>query len=98
MGISVKRALLTLVIILLSTPSLSNELGDTRCGTSTIGELLAKGWRIEKQDYIRSLGKPRKVIVLEDGTAYRADITLGMLVGDKAILLSKYTVSDKAGG
>jgi len=97
-GALVKRVLLILVTILLPTLSLSSEPGETRCGTSTIGELFAKGWRIEKQDYIRSLGEHGKSIELEDGTIYNADMTSGMFVGDRAILMSKYVRSDKAEG
>jgi hypothetical protein len=84
--------------IILSSPAFGVELGSVRCGTSTVGELYAQGWRIEKQDYIKSLSQGGNAIVLEDGTSYRADMTSGMLVGDPAILLSTYVRTDKAEG
>ena len=93
-----KLVLLIVSIILLSLPAFGNEIGNVSCGMSTVGELRAQGWRIEKQDYIKTLSQGGNVIVLEDATSYSADMTSGMLVGDSAILLSKYVKTDKAEG
>jgi hypothetical protein len=90
-----KQIVILLTLMAISVPALSSALGSVRCGTKTVGELYAEGWRIEKQDYIRNLGDGENVILLEDGTAYRADVTIGMFAGDPAILLSKYVKSDK---
>ena len=84
--------------IILSSPAFCDELADVRCGTSSVGELHAQGWKIEKQDYIKILSLGDNVIVLEDGTSYQADMTSGMLVGDPAILLSRYVKTDKTEG
>jgi len=76
----------------------SSELAYVQCGLNTVGELLSQGWRIEKDDYIKNINAEGKTITLEDGTIYRADMTSGMLVGDRALLLSKYVKSEKAEG
>ena len=93
-----KQVVILLSLLTLPFPALSGWPGDVRCGTMTIGQLYAHGWRIENQTYIQSLTNSGNVIELEDGTAYRADMTSGMLVGDPAILLSKQVKSDKAEG
>jgi len=56
------------------------------------------GWKIVKQDYIKSLSQGGALITLEDETFYRADMTSGMFVGDAVILLSKYVKTAEAEG
>jgi len=86
-------------MLLLNTGSvLGSDLADVRCGLNAVGELLNQGWKIVKQDYIKSIGSGGNSIVLEDGSIYSADMTSGMLVGDRALLLSKYVKSAKAEG
>ena len=75
-----------------------SELAYVQCGSNTVGELLSQGWRVEKDDYIKSINVEGNKITLEDGTIYRADMTSGMLVGDRALLISKYVQSEKAQG
>ena len=88
-----------LLVLLSATGGVTGtDLADVRCGSNTVGGLLDQGWRIVKQDYIKSIGRGGNSIVLEDGATYRADMTSGMLVGDKAILLSKYVKSAQAEG
>ena len=74
------------------------EIDNSNCGTSTVSELVSEGWKIVKEAKIESISLDDRVIILNDGTSYRADMTSGMLAGDHAILLSKYVKSDKAKG
>jgi len=77
---------------------MGSNLADVRCGLNSVGELLSQGWKIAKQDYIKSIGRGGNSIVLGDGSTYSADMTSGMLVGDRALLLSMYVKSEKAEG
>ena len=86
-------------MLLLTTGSvMGSDLADVRCGLKSVGELLNQGWKIVKQDYIKSIGNGENSIVLENGSIYSADMTSGMLVGDRALLLRKYVKTAKAEG
>ncbi len=89
---------LTLILVLSAVNVIASELAYVQCGSNTVGELLNQGWRIEKEDYIKSISADGNYIAIEDGTIYRADMTSGMLVRDRALLLSKYVQSEKAQG
>jgi hypothetical protein len=94
--IQMKKAVATLMLLLISASG--SGFADLQCGSETVGELLNQGWRIVKQDYIKTIGNRGSAIILEDGSVYRADMTSGMLAGDRALLLSKYVKSAKAEG
>jgi len=40
-----KQVVILLTLLVLPFPALSDDLGDVRCGTRTVGELYAQGWR-----------------------------------------------------
>lgn len=91
-----KKVVFLLLLLSATGSVMGSDLADVRCGLNTVGGLLGQGWRIVKQDYIKSIGRGGNSIVLEDGATYRADMTSGMLVGDGVILFSKYVKSAQA--
>jgi hypothetical protein len=58
--------------------------------------MLDEGWQVVKTDYLSRVTDNR--LELEDGSSYQADMTSGMLVGDKALLLAKHVRSAQRGG
>lgn len=85
-----KLRLLVVLIAVFSTEVSSDDLANTRCGAKTVGELYQEGWRPVKLDYIKEIDRGRGLILLEDGSLFRADMTSGMRSGDDALLLAKY--------
>ena len=71
-------------------------LAQTRCGLSTVDELLEDGWELENESYIRNIYD--HLFVLEDGTKYQGDMTVGILEGDYAIVLRKFVRSENTSG
>lgn len=74
----------------------ASRIASTQCGLETVGEMLGEGWHVVKVDYLSRVSD--NGLKLEDGTYYEADNTVGMLSGDKAILLSKFVRSNKLSG
>ena len=76
-----------LLMMAMSLPCEANDIGSIKCGTNSVGEMLGSGWSIIKDSYLASVEPNR--LELEDGSIYRADMTVGMLRGDRALVLVK---------
>ncbi len=71
------------------------ELG-RHCGFDTIGDMLVSGWKVHSEGYIAAIGN--RFFVLEDGSIYKADMTVGIFKGDHAIILSQFVRTEKTSG
>lgn len=87
-----------LVLLCAMSEALASDLARVPCGSGTIGQMVSDGWRIVKMGGIKKIERAGNYITLEDESVFRADMTSGMLVGDDAVLLSKYVTSPKLRG